>query len=130
MMYNKIVEDCFFTPRHIGVLNVVDPLTVCVRSGFAEKGTLIDFYLQCSAQGIIEQVYFKARGGPLVIAALEWVCRQIVGQGIINLPLTEYKVLVDILDIPGTQYPVAIQVEKIVKDVVVLMNERLKGYKS
>lgn len=124
MMYNKSVQDCFFLPRHIGVLDLKSPYTVHYRSGQQNQINIIDLYLQCFENKKISRACFKANGNPYMIAALEWLCRQIEGRDLKDLPVFSYQVLIKELEIPIHQYPVALQVEGIYKEVLTLMNDK------
>lgn len=131
MMYNKIVQDCFFLPKHVGVLDLSASLTVHFRSKQINQSmTKIDLYLQCTETALIYKACFKTIGNPYVIAALEWLCRQIEGRALDNLPLINYQILIKELEIPTHQYPVAIQVEDVYKEVLTLMKKKFEGYKS
>ena len=126
MMYNKIVEDCFFSPIHVGMLDLTKDHTSHVGIGKKGKGTVIDFYLQCNANGLIERACFKAIGNPYTIAALEWLCRQLEGAQLMELPVINYQTMIKILAIPRHQYPAAVQVEDVFKEVVSLMKKKFE----
>lgn len=125
MMYNKLVETCFFSPHHVGEIDTTKDFTVHSRTHKNNQGILIDFSLRCSHEGLIQCARFKAVGNPFVIASLEWLCRQIEGKLITNLPELTYKTLVQQLNIPTFYYPVAIQVEEVYKEALRLMIKSL-----
>ncbi len=125
MMYNQIVEQYFFYPEHTGVIDLSNPLSAHLRRGQRQQGMLIDFYMQCAGDGLIQKVCFKAMGNPYTIASLEFLCRHLEGENISSLPEFNYSMLVKIMDIPNTQYPVALQVEEIYKEILVLMRQKL-----
>lgn len=130
MMYNKIVEEYFFLPRHVGVIATDTPLSVHFRSGQPEQSVLIGLYMSCASDGLIKKMTFKAKGNPYVIAAMEWLCRQVEGVTIDKLPSIDYQLLIKELKIPMNQYPVALQIEDVYKETVVLMKKKLKGMES
>ncbi|CEG57176.1 iron-sulfur cluster assembly scaffold protein [Legionella fallonii] len=131
MMYNERVEDCFFLPRHVGILDLNVPLTVHFSSIQKNQSvTRIDLYLQCTGDTLITKACFKATGNPYVIAALEWLCRQIEGRKLDCLKEMNYQILVKELEIPQNQYPIALQVEDVYKEVFTLMKKKLEDYKS
>ncbi len=142
MMYNELVEDCFFLPRHVGILDLQAPLTVHFVSIQKNQSiTRIDLYVQCAENALIRKACFKATGNPYVIAALEWLCRQIEGKKLDclewrsdqkNNPQDKqlYQILVKELEIPQNQYPIALQVEDVYKEVFTLMKKKFEGYKS
>lgn len=117
MTYNKIVNDFFFQPRHIGKLDCSRSLTVCSRVG-AGSGGFFDLCLSANAKGIIEKACFKAYGNPYLIAALELVCRQLEQCSIHTLQHLDYKILIEQLDIPKANYPVALLVVQGHKEVI------------
>jgi nitrogen fixation NifU-like protein len=127
MIYNKNVEDCFFSPRHIGVLDVALPHTKHSCVGKKGQSTVIDLYLQCDEHGFIKNACFKAVGSPYTIASLECLCRKIDGKSLADVPDLSYEVLVKELAIPVQQYPVAVQVVTLYKELVELMNKTFKG---
>ncbi|MFC3907869.1 iron-sulfur cluster assembly scaffold protein [Legionella dresdenensis] len=126
MNYNKIVESCFFQPKHIGVLDLSLPFTVTVRAGDPEHGEFFDLYWQSNEAGQIVRTCFKAYGNPYLIAALEWVCRHCEQTSLTGHPSLDYRLLVEKLEIPAQLYAIALKVEKSYKDIVNLMNSRLE----
>lgn len=122
MMYNNIVESCFFYPRHVGVVTINQPLTAHYHSQVGGQKITLDLYLVCTKDKIISRACFKAVGGPYVIAALEWICREIEGKALSQLPSIDYSKLVEVLAIPQHLYPVAIQVNQAYQQVLHLMN--------
>ena len=130
-MYNEIVEDCFFLPQHVGVIDLASPLTVHFRSSQNNQSvTKIDLYLQCTENALINKACFRAAGNPYVIPALEWLCRQIEGRELESLTSISYQILIKELEIPNQQYPIALQVEDVYKEVLTLMKKKLEDYKS
>lgn len=131
MMYNKVVQDCFFLPRHVGLMDLSAPLTVHFSSSQKNQSfTTIDLYLQCIKNGLIKRACFRATGNPYVIAGLEWLCRQIEGRSLDNLAPINYQLLIKELEIPTNQYPIALQVEDVYKEVLALMKKKFEGYPS
>ena len=129
MMYNIVVEDCFFQPRHVGVIDLTAPLTVHFSSNQKNQSmTKIDMYLQCAINGVISTALFKANGNPYVIATLEWVCRQIEGRALAELAPLNYQILIKELGIPINQSPIAVQVEDVYKEVLALMKKKFEEY--
>ncbi|CEK11222.1 iron-sulfur cluster assembly scaffold protein [Legionella hackeliae] len=127
MMYNELVEHCFFSPEHVGTVDKSEPLTVYYRSGEAGRGDVFDFYLQCNEQGLILKARFKAYGNPYLVAAAELVCKQLEGNNIDEHPQFDYSWLVEQLEIPRTRYPVALQIDDGYREIVKTMKEKLKG---
>jgi nitrogen fixation NifU-like protein len=122
-MYNKIVHDCFFSPRHVGVVDLNDRFTVVFKNSQKGHGQ-IELYLQCNSNGRIERACFKSNGSPYVIASLEWLCRQLEGKTIDNAPEIDYQLIIKELNIPVVQYPVAIRVSDAYKEVLFLMMKK------
>lgn len=121
MIYNKIVEDCFFYPQHVGELAQELPYVVCGTSKIS-LNTAIKFYWQCDKNQILVQCRFKAVGNPYLIAGLEWVCRQIEGRKLDEVQTLDYLLLIRELDIPKTYYPIALQIDTLYKEMIGLMN--------
>lgn len=142
MIYNEIIEDCFFHPRHVGILDLQAPLTVHFTSIQNNQSTThIELYIQCTEDALIRKARFKATGNPYVIASLEWLCRQIEGKQLDSLEWGAaqkstlhdeqlYQVLVKQLEIPQNQYPIALQVEDVYKEVLAFAIKKLEDYKS
>ncbi|MFI4963111.1 MAG: iron-sulfur cluster assembly scaffold protein [Legionellales bacterium] len=126
MMYNKLIEDCFFHPRHVGALDEKQPLTVHCRAGQEGGNLLIDWYWECSSEGCIKRACFKVVGNPYVIACLEWLCRQLEGVHVDSLPVIEYPFLISELGIPRMQYPVAVQMDALYKKMSLLMKNKCR----
>jgi nitrogen fixation NifU-like protein len=129
-MYNKNVEDCFFHPNHIGVMDLSDLYTVHCRHENPGQVVLVDFYLQCTQDRIISRACFKASGNPYVIAALEWLCRLTEGRQLDEVAPIDYKTLVNELEIPHAQYPLALQIGTVYKDLLALMKKKFEGIES
>lgn len=111
MHYNTLVEDCFFTPRHVGTLDCTKPLTASSEAGQRNRAFL-QWYAACDQRGLMTECRFKAYGNPYLIAALEWCCRHMVGTALGDHPCFNYQHLVNKLDIPNAHYPVALLVEE------------------
>ncbi|OCH99102.1 hypothetical protein A8135_08875 [Legionella jamestowniensis] len=126
-MYNDLLEGCFFSPQHVGVIDLTEPLSVYYRGGEPGRGDVFDFYLQCDRQGLILKARFKAYGNPYLVAAAELVCRRLEGNNIQEHPQFDYLWLVNQLEIPRTRYPVALQIEDGYQEVVKRMKLKLKG---
>lgn len=124
MMYNKIVQDYFFHPLHVGILDVSLPYNVHCGQAQPNQNTLIDLFWMCDSQGIIKRSCFKAVGSPYLIAALEWLCRRIEGQNLWSLPPIDYQLLVQELGIPKLKYPIAVQVQALYNDMILLMKKQ------
>lgn len=127
MIYNKVVQDCFFYPRHVDALDLNNPFVVCVQNQPVNQLNVIHFYLKCEKDKLISRACFKTNGNPYVIAALEWLCRQIEGMKLEALPLINYQILIKELDIPNNQYPIAIQIENIYKEALIFISKKIEG---
>ena len=128
MMYNKIVNDFFFAPQHVGTIDLLDPLVVCFRSNREHCSVVIELYIQCNNKGLITKACFKTNGNPYVIACLEWLCRQMIDKEIDKLPCFNYQLLMKELEIPTSQYPVTLQIEEAGKEALLLMKKKLEDY--
>ncbi|HRD69712.1 MAG TPA: iron-sulfur cluster assembly scaffold protein [Legionella sp.] len=125
MMYNKIVQDYFFEPLHIGSLDLNHPDTVHYRSGSGNSNSnvIIDFYLRSNHEGLITKASFKTNGNPFIIAGLEWLCRQLEGHNQEQMRPISYKTLMEVLEIPSTQSPIAVKMEEVYKQIMILMKK-------
>ncbi|MFT4058711.1 MAG: iron-sulfur cluster assembly scaffold protein [Legionella sp.] len=124
MMYNNTVYDCFFAPKHVGVIDPNHELTVFFKNSQKGQGH-IELYMQCGEDRIIKKICFKTNGNPYLIAGLEWICRQLEGQSVGQITSVEYQVLVKELDIPVSQYSLAVRIVGVLKEVLNLMKNRL-----
>lgn len=122
MIYNKIVQDCFFSPRHVGLVDLEHPFSAVFKNNQKGQGS-IEFYMQCSPDGVIVRACFKTNGNPYLIASLEWLCRQVEGKTIDNAPRIDYRQLVKELEIPVVHYPVALRVMDVYKEVILIMRK-------
>jgi NifU-like protein involved in Fe-S cluster formation len=127
MMYNERVELCFFSPKHVGVIDLSLPLSVHYRGGEVGRGDVFDLYLQCDKLGTVLKASFKAYGSPYLLAAAELVCQRLEGDNIRNHPKVDYNFLVKELDIPKTRYPVALRIEDGYREIVINMQNELEG---
>lgn len=122
MMYNNIVCDCFFSPRHVGIVSLNNPRAVVVKN--MQKGQVaIEFYVQCNPNGIIERACFKTNGNPYVVASLEWLCRQLEGKNIQSVPDIDYLLIIKTLNIPVAQYPIALRIVEVYKEAVLFFKK-------
>ena len=123
MMYNKMVQDCFFSPRHVGTLDSTEPRTVHASSGYLTRGVLIDLYLKCNETSRVISMCFKTNGDPYVIASLEFLCRKTVGtlHGQVRFTPEEW---IDLLAIPVHQTPSVFAVQEVYQRMVDSLNLR------
>ena len=115
MMYNNTVRECFFYPRHAGVIDLSQDLVVVFKNNQKGQGN-IEFYMQCGQDRVIQKIRFKTNGNPYLIAGLEWLGRQLEGQYIDAIRQIDYQLLINELDIPTPQYPLALRVVNVFKE--------------
>lgn len=60
-----------------------------------------------------------------MIAGLEWLCRQLEGKAIDNVPPIDHLLIIKNLDIPIAQYPIALRILDIYKEVMLLIKINL-----
>lgn len=118
MTYNKLIENCFFEPQHVGSLDAGKAGVVHSRISGALKGYCFDLYAAYDAKGFIGQSCFKAQGNPYLIAGVEWICRELAGTAIHQHPCLDYRLLIEKLAIPANQYPIALLLEEGYRAVV------------
>lgn len=85
----------------------------------------MDLYLQCTKKSI-GKACFKARGNPYVIAALEYLCRDVEGKDLESLSLVTHQMLINTLEIPIVYTPIAVQVEALAKEALRDMKKKLE----
>lgn len=129
MKYNQLVETFFFNPEHVGILESL-PWTIKVSRGSVSSGNYFDLYLRINPRGMIEKATFKAFGVPYLIAGLEWICRQAKGCFINQALLWNYQTLIQVLDLPHSQYPLALLMEKGYVDALLILQTSYFGDKS
>lgn len=130
MMYNELVEYLFFYPMHVGVLCENQPEVVSVHVNQNKRTVAIDFYLNYSQQGVILKACFKAKGNPYLIASMELLSRKMEGMNINDPDPFNYKELVSALEMPLSEYPLALLVDSAYQKSVILIKEKLKRNKS
>lgn len=119
MIYNELIEELFFFPKHVGVINTDD--TDWVKySAFTHTKTCIELYLQWDSKGFIKNLYFKTNGSPYTIAGLEWMCRKYVGTDLNSDLIFNNAELMLILHIPNTHFSLAIQITKAFDELIIL----------
>jgi len=124
MIYNKLLEDCFFNSRHVGRMNKDSRDVEILENHLPGRGGTIQLSVRCNNQGIIKQACFKAYGNPYMIASLEWVCRQLADKSIHDLSNIDYQQIVRLFEIPDTQYPVALRIEDIYNEMVLKLKKK------
>lgn len=125
MMYNKLVEECFFFPQHVGILELSEPRTVFFSNAeFSQE--LIAWYLQCDSNKIVKAIEFKSNGNPYMIAALEWISRQSIGKQLEHC-FFNYNELIRLLEVPFTQAPSILKVQDAYMELVRLMCNQFEG---
>ncbi|RUR09050.1 iron-sulfur cluster assembly scaffold protein [Legionella sp. km772] len=126
MMYNELVEDCFFFPKHVGVLDSSEPRTVYYSNASFSKNAVISLYMQCTGDKRIKVICFKSNGNPYLIAALEWLCRQVNGKKLAQWCFNGDE-LIKLLDVPFNHAPVIWQVQDAYQEILMLMNKKIEG---
>lgn len=129
MMYNELVESYFFSPKHVGILDLSQPLSAHYRSGELGRGDIFDVYLLCDKEGRVKSACFKAYGSPYLIAGAELLCRQLEGSLIAEHPRLNYSWFVQELAIPKTRFPVALQIEDGYRALVLMMKKKFSEVK-
>lgn len=124
MMYNKMVEACFFFPKHVGDLSEGPGVAQCY-SAQPSPGAVIKLFMHCDHQQRVTRMCFKATGNPYVIAALEWLCREMEGKLLNELPELNHQLISTQLDIPVAKNPLLFQIEGVFRDLVARMKEQL-----
>lgn len=122
MTYNKLVREYFFSPLHVGSVDLNQSLAQVIINHQKGQGC-IEFYIQCDIDGVIGKACFKTNGNPYLIAGLEWLCRELIGKKIKNMPVIDYHVLIKELEIPITQYPLALRVVDVFKKMIMLFDK-------
>lgn len=122
MMYNETVRECFFSPQHIGMLDLSNRFAVFVKNSQKGQGT-IELYIQCTPDNTIIRACFKTNSNPYVIAGLEWLCRQLEGKSIATMPQIDYRLLIKKLDIPNAHYHIALRIIEMYQEIVYLMKK-------
>lgn len=124
MMYNNTVMDCFFAPRHVGRIDESQSLCAHYHTHQKKPDMVLDLYLHCTESGTIDRMCFKASGNPYLIASLEWLCRQVEGHSIKQLPDIGYQTFIKQLAMPHKWYPIAILVDDAYKEAMkLIMNQ-------
>ncbi|STY29107.1 iron-sulfer cluster proteins NifU [Legionella wadsworthii] len=119
-MYNRLVHDYFFKPRHVGEIDLKNHFAVVAKNHQKGQG-MIELYLQCNSNGTIVRACFRSSCNPFVIAGLEWLCRFVEGKSIHATPQIDYQLIVKELEIPLTQYPLAIRIKNVYEEALLLM---------
>lgn len=125
-MYNKLVEELFFFPKHVGVLDLSEPRTVYFSNVQFSKEVVISLYMQCDEVNVVKAVSFTSNGNPYVIALLEWLCRQIWGRTL-EQDCFNYDEAIKLFNVPFNQAPVILYVQDVYKEVLMLMNKKIEG---
>lgn len=123
MIYNKTVQECFFSPRHVGLIDLSERFTVVVKNNQKGQG-LIELYIQSNSDGTIVRACFRTNGNPYIIASLEWLCRQLEGQTTDTVPQIDYQLIVKELEIPVAQYPIALRIMDVFKEALLLIKDK------
>ncbi|MDP1604803.1 MAG: iron-sulfur cluster assembly scaffold protein [Legionella sp.] len=126
MIYNELVENCFFEPKHVGMMDCHLKNTLCHQVGNVSQREYFDLYLSFDETGQILKACFKAYGNPYLIAGVEWVCRQLEGTLINEHPKFDYHFVVQKLAIPKSYYPIALLVGNGYHDIVHTVKEQLR----
>lgn len=125
MIYNKIIERCFFKPEHVGSIDLDVPLSVYHSLGGENIADRVDLYLLAEETGLLIQARFKAYGNPYLVAGAELVCQQLEGSCIKEHPAIDYRYLIRELSIPEMRYAAALQIEDVYRATIIKMKEKL-----
>lgn len=110
MMYNNLVETLFFNPLHIGFMSLAQQGVLGVS--VSQNGSMVDFYLQHSSEGLILKTCFKAKGCPYLIASMGLLCSYLEGKTVDEAQF-DYQTLVRQLEMPVSEYPLALIVDTV-----------------
>ncbi|PJD96401.1 MAG: hypothetical protein CK426_05160 [Legionella sp.] len=123
MLYNDLVRDCFFYPRHVGCLDLSIPCTVLASAQCSSSRVRIVLSMRCNVQQEVESMQFKTNGNPYQIALLELLCRSSIGKKINQLN-TDLKSFVDQLSAPFQVLPGLYTVQNTYLELIQLMNKQ------
>lgn len=126
MMYNKLVEELFFSPKHVGVLDLSEPRTVYFSNAQFSKEVVVSLYMQCDEANLVSAISFTTNGNPYVIASLEWLCREVFGKKIEHWSFN-YDEAIKLFNVPFNQAPVILHVQNVYKEVLMLMKKKIEG---
>lgn len=115
-MYNKITEDFFFHPKHVGSLDTTNPRVTYFE--IKQNGLFMRLYVSRSENRVIERASYNTNGNPYVIASLEWLCRTIQGASLDALPKLHYQQIIEALGMPTSRYPDAVQIDRLFKELI------------
>ena len=127
MMYNLLVEQLFFDLRHAGDLPGIEGNRQVFETGTPGQASLIRLTLIADDHGRIRRAGFKAYGNPYLLAAMEYLCRQIEGRQLHDCPSLTWQDLIKLLDIPVTQQAVALLVAGIYQQMLNSLQQQELG---
>lgn len=110
MMYNLLVEQLFFDLRHAGEISENEAGRQVYESGAAGQSALIKLSISFDQLNCMTKVRFKAYGNPYLLAAMEWLCRQLEGRNVQDCEKLEWQRLIALFDMPKTQQGLALRI--------------------
>lgn len=117
MIYNQVIQECFFDPKHVGVIDDAAPRVVCIKKKY-QAHVYLELYLRLDVARVIQRICFKTNGNPYLISGMEWVCRSWEGRILGNDFVIDYRELIQLMDIPTEYYPAALQIQSVFKEAV------------
>ncbi|MCC5791136.1 MAG: hypothetical protein JJT82_00800 [Legionellaceae bacterium] len=114
MMYNHMVEDCFFNARHAGFDDRKKQSGVRVlRYAPANALVRVQWFLCRSEDGTMQSIRYRVTGNPYIMAAVEWMARCGQGKKKSDMPSCDWHFWQKLLDIPRPQLASALQIQEI-----------------
>lgn len=124
MMYNELTTCCFFSPKHVGIIDLANPLCAFYQGGNKREDSF-ELYLLCNKSGMVIKACFKAYGNPYLIAGAEWLCQQLEGHLIGSQQGISATVFIEQFAIPADRHSVALVLEDGYLEIVARMKAKL-----
>lgn len=120
MQYSEKLLHYFYTATHAGTLNENNPQVKKGEVGRAAEGNVLHLYLQKENHHIVAAT-FLATGPVAAIASCEFVCCWLEGRTMSDAQQITAQAIMQTVEMPTTQFHVAVQVERLVKKTISLL---------
>lgn len=125
MKEDTVLEQLFFTARHIGRVEPHTAFSAEAQSGKAGFGSVLILGLLADEDKKLISARFKAYGPPALIAAAEYLCRQIEGQPLALLQKMSAQDIQKALEIDTMHYPELLRLIAVYEEALNLLWSRV-----
>lgn len=110
MNYNSLLLEHFNHPQNVGVLTGPGPYYK-TRQGQDSIGDVFDLAIAVDDKGLINEIKYKAKGSPYLIAGLSYASQCLTQKPFRQMLEYDFNKLISVFDIPKIKYYTVYMIE-------------------